>query len=165
MRRKDREMGRAFALAVLDKAQWMTMAMVDGAGRPYCVPVSLARDGEELILHSAMAGEKVEALRTRPWVCVTAVGDTHVVPEEYSTEYESAIVQGPVREVTDPAEKRAALWVLTKRYCPDHLAQFDRMVEESLKRTAVFRISIQELTGKRKKYGKDGKELKFGAEE
>lgn len=165
MRRKDREMGKEFALAVLDKAQWMTMAMTDGAGKPYCVPVSLVRDGETLILHSAMEGEKAEALRARPWVCVTAVGETHVVPEKYTTEYESAVVRGPVREVTDPAEKRAALWTLTKRYCPDHLAQFDRLVEGSLQRTAVFRISIAELTGKRKKYGKDGKELKYGAEE
>ena len=165
MRRKDREMGRAFALSVLDKAQWMTMAMVDGAGMPYCVPVSLVRDGEELILHSAMEGEKASCLRVRPWVCVTAVGDTHVVPEEYTTEYESAVVRGPVREVTDPEEKRAALWTLTKRYCPEHLEQFDRMAAGRLKRTAIFRITTAELTGKRKKYGKDGKELKYGAEE
>lgn len=165
MRRKDREMGRGFALGVLDKAEWMTLAMTDGEGKPYCVPVSLVRDGEELILHSAMLGEKAECLRARPEVCITAVGDTHVVPEEYTTEYESAIVRGRAREITDPQEKLAALWTLTRRYCPEHLGQFDQMAGASLKRTAVFRIVIQELTGKRKKYGKDGKELKFGAEE
>ena len=39
---------------------------------------------------------------------------------------------------------------------------FKNAIDKSLFRTAVWKIEIKELTAKRKKYGKDGQELKFG---
>ena len=39
---------------------------------------------------------------------------------------------------------------------------FEEEVARSIPQTGVWKIRIQEMTGKRKKFGKDGKELKFG---
>ena len=42
------------------------------------------------------------------------------------------------------------------------MSQFDGAINASLDRTAIFKISIDEITGKRKKYDKNGEEMKFG---
>lgn len=43
MRRKDREMGAAFAWAVFDKATYSVISAVDRDGSPYSVPMLAAR--------------------------------------------------------------------------------------------------------------------------
>lgn len=151
MRRKDREMDRAFALEVLDKAEWMTLAMTGEDGTPYCVPVNAVREGDWLYLHSAPEGEKAEDLRRRPRVCLSAVGDTCVIPEQYTTAFESAVVRGEAGELIDPEEKRRALHLICQKYCPGQEADFDRTIDRSIARTAVFRIHIDEIAGKCKK--------------
>ena len=39
MRRVDREMDRDFALMVVDKCEYATIAMTDTDGLPYCLPM------------------------------------------------------------------------------------------------------------------------------
>ena len=165
MRRKDREMDQAFALGVLDRCDYMTLAMRDGQGDPYCIPVSAVRDGDVLYFHCAPEGEKVDCLRACPQVCLSAVGETRLMPEEFSTEYESAVVRGTAEEVTEEREKIHALRLICLRYAQSNMAGFDAAIARSLSRTGIWKITMEQVTGKRKKYGKNGQELKFGAEE
>lgn len=165
MRRADREMSREFGLAILDRCEWAVLGMTDKAGEPYGVPVTIVRDGEHLYLHGAMAGRKAECLRRGGRVCVTAVGDTRIIQEQFTTEFESVVAYGTPSEVVDEAEKIRALRLLCQRHTPDAMAGFDAAVERSLARTAIFRIDLAEVTAKRKKYGAAGRELKFGAVE
>ena len=171
MRRKDREILQKAQIAeLIGRCQTVRMGM-SGDDFPYIVPLSFGFEmrGERLIVyfHCAAEGKKLDLLARNNKVCLEwdILHGYAEIGNALMAEYESAIVRGRAREITDPQEKLAALWTLTRRYCPEHLGQFDQMAGASLKRTAVFRIAIQELTGKRKKYGKDGKELKFGAEE
>ena len=48
MRRKDRERDQAFALDVIDRCEYGVAAISTGEAVPYCIPLSLARVGEEL---------------------------------------------------------------------------------------------------------------------
>ena len=43
MRRKDREMPRSFAEEIADTCEWAVLSMIDPAGAPYCVPLSIVR--------------------------------------------------------------------------------------------------------------------------
>ena len=162
MRRKEREAGREQALAVLDRCEWAVLAMTDGEGLPYCVPVTVVREGECLYFHGALEGEKAACLRARPRVCLTAVGDTRIVQEKFTTEYENAVVRGRVEELTRPEAKLEALRLLCLRHCPQGMGDFDRAAGASLPRTGVFKLKMEEVTGKRKKYGPDGKEITSG---
>lgn len=162
MRRKDREMPESFALEVIDKCDFGTLAMADAEGQPYCLPLSIVRDDRVIYFHSAMQGEKIEYLRQNPKICLACVGDTHVPPKKFTTEYESAVVFGTASEVTDPDEKIHALRLLCLRYTPDNMDAFDKAIEMSLKRTAIWKLTMDKVTGKRKKYDKDGVEMKFG---
>jgi hypothetical protein len=42
------------------------------------------------------------------------------------------------------------------------MADFDNAIRRSLDSTAVWKIHIDEISGKRKKLDKDGKEMRFG---
>lgn len=163
MRRKDREMNAEFALAIADKCEWAIMGMVDVNGMPYCIPLSIARFNNAIYFHSAKEGLKIECLKHDSNVCITCVGDTYRMPNEFTTEYESAIITGNAYEITNVDEKIFALKLICERHTPLNMYNFKNAINQSLHRTAVWKIEIGNITGKRKKYGKDGKELKFGA--
>lgn len=162
MRRVDREMDRDFALMVVDKCEYTTLAMVDTDGTPYCVPITIARDGDTVYFHSAKEGQKIAALKNDPNVCMSCVGDTLRASDKFTTEFESAILKGITSEVIDDEEKIHALRLICQRHTPANMHQFDMAIEKSLSRTGVWKIDIAEITGKRKKYDKHGEEMKFG---
>ena len=161
MRRIDREMPESFARMVLDTCEWATLSMTDPEGAPYGVCVNIVRDGDSLYFQSAKQGRKAECLRHEPRVFLSAVGETFRPPDRFTLEYESATVRGTAVEVTDEKEKIHALRLLCERYTPTNMANFEEAVSRSLFRTAVWRIAIAEMTGKRKKTDASGKELKF----
>lgn len=66
-------------LEALDQCEYMVLAMTDGEGKPYCIPLNGVRVGEKIYFHCAKAGEKVDCLRTHPQVCLTAVGHQRVI--------------------------------------------------------------------------------------
>ncbi len=162
MRRKDREMDKDFALAVVDKCEYAALALFAADGFPYCLPITIARDGDHIYFHSAKEGKKIEALHQDPHVCLACVGDTQRLEHKFTTEFESAIVFGLAAEVTEKEEKLLALRLLCQRHNPDNMSKFAEAARKGLPRTAIWRITIQEITGKRKKYDQEGKEMKFG---
>lgn len=151
MRRKDREQSRDFALAIADTCAYSVMATVNPDGSPYCIPLSMAREGEWLYFHSAREGHKIDNLRHGNRVCVSCVGESKPIPGKFSIEFESAIISGTAREVTDNEEKTRALRLICERYTPDNMAAFDNEIRKSLDITAVWKIHIDEIRGKAKK--------------
>lgn len=162
MRRKDREMPAEFALMVLDKCSFATLATTNADGTPYSTPITIVREEGSIYFHSAPQGQRADNLRARPHVCLSCVGETKVVPAHFTTEFESAVVRGIVREVTEPQEKIHGLRLLCLRHTPSNMEHFDEAIDKSLPRTAVWKIDISEVTGKRKKYDAQGEEMKFG---
>ncbi len=162
MRRKDRQMPEEFALGIIDKCSFAQVAMTDEKGCPYCVPLSVARDKNRIYFHSATEGTKTDILRKNPNVYVSCVGDVVPATDKFTTEFESAAFCGTACEVTDIKEKTKALRLICEKYTPANLDSFEAAIDRSLDRTAVWRISIDSITGKRKKYDKSGEEMKFG---
>ena len=168
MRKKSREMDAAWALEVMDKAPYMTVSMTDVNGMPYSVPLSLAPVNDNTFyFHCATEGKKLDILRTNPHVCLTAVSKCKptIGPKDgsFSLEYKSAIAFGRTEIVTDDAEKREALRVISQRFLPNHMDAFEAALERSMARTAVVRITLTEPpAGKRKQYDANGDEMKYG---
>ncbi len=151
MRRKDREMPKEFALGVADKCEYAVLSTVNALNEPYCVPITIVRDKNSVYFHCAAEGEKVNCLRHNPKVCLACVGDTERAVDKFTTEYESAIIKGTAEEVKEDEEKIHALKLLCLRHTPTNMPNFDEAVNKSLSRTAVWKIDISEITGKRKK--------------
>lgn len=162
MRRKDRETDEAFALTVVDKCEWAVLSTIDPEGEPYCLPITIVREGRSIYFHAATTGLKSDCLRKHARVCLACVGDTRRLTDRFTTEYEAAVVRGDAALVNDDGEKIHALRLLCQRHTPANMAAFDKAIELSLSRTAVWRIAVVSVSGKRKKYDADGNELSCG---
>lgn len=162
MRRIDREMPIEFGREVIDKCEWAVLAMTGADNTPYAVAISICRKADTIYFHSAKEGKKIDILRQNPRVCLSCVGDTFRTPDKFTTEYESAYVEGIAQEVESEEEKILALKLLCERHTPTNMHEFDMAIAKSLARTAVWKIDITHLTAKRKKYDREGIEMKFG---
>jgi len=151
MRRKDREMPADFALKVADTCAYAVLATINPDGSPYCIPLSFAREGEWLYFHSAEEGHKIDNLKSNNKTCVSCVGATSPIPEDHAMEYESAVINGTASEVTGREEKLHALELICRRYTPENMAGFDAAIEKNFGRTAVWKIHIDEISGKARK--------------
>jgi nitroimidazol reductase NimA-like FMN-containing flavoprotein (pyridoxamine 5'-phosphate oxidase superfamily) len=145
-------MPRDFAEAVIDKCRFAVMATVNPDGTPYCVPLSIARDGEWLYFHSAREGRKIDNLRRQNRVCLSCVGDTYLPPDHFTVVYESASVFGSAEEVTDREERIRALRLICERYTPANMAAFGEEIRKFLDAAAVWKIRIDEVSGKRRAF-------------
>lgn len=182
MRRKDRQMSKEFALEIIDKSRYGVISLCDG-NQPYGVPISIVRDEETLYFHSAMEGRKTEIFKENSKVSISFVGDVKVpdnftqeeldqmaqdeskailfISSVFTTEFESAIVTGKVKLVEDKDEKINAMKYICQKYTPTKMKYFHVAINAGLHRTNVYKIKIEEITGKRKKYDTKGKEMKW----
>lgn len=154
MRRSDREQSLEFALELIDRCQHGTVAFATEDGAPYCIPLSLVRAGDKLYFHCAKQGHKTDLLHRDGRVCVTFVGaddPAFVAPAMYTTYFQSVVVMGRAAEVTDTKEKADALRALCRKLTPHDLGEgLEKAIEKSLSVTAVWRVSMDQVTGKAK---------------
>lgn len=150
MRRKDRQRDETFAMEMIDTCAYAVLSMVGPDKKAYAVPLSIVRDGESIYFHCAQEGYKIECLRSNPEVCLVCVGDVCPASDKFTTAFSSAIVKGTCEEIISTQEKTHALYLLCQRYTPQNMAAFDEAIVRSLARTAVYRITITEMTGKQK---------------
>ena len=153
MRRKDREVTDEAAIcAILDKAQVLHLAMIDGA-RPYVVPLhygyALENGRLTLYLHSAKEGRKLDILCRNDKVAF--VMETDVVPVsggdlpcKYGAAYASVMGEGRATVLTDPAEKAAGMTVLMKTQTGRDFPITEAMAES----VAVIRVDAETYTAK-----------------
>lgn len=168
MRKESRAMDSQWALEVMRKAPYITVSFTRPDGTAYGVPLSLAaKDEDTWYFHCALEGEKLEAIKAHPEVCLSAV--TRCAPTvgpkdgSFTLQYKSAIAFGKAEIVTDEAERIDAMRLICERYLPEHMDAFEVSIARSLARTAVVRITLSEPpTGKRKEYDKHGEEMKYG---
>lgn len=153
MRRKDRQITDIETIrAILDKAQVLHLAMIDGE-RPYVVPMNygyVLADGRlTLYLHSAKEGRKLNVLSQNN--AVAFVLETDVVPVsggdipcKYGAAYASVMGEGTAAILTDPAEKLAALSILMRTQTGRAFAFTTEMTAS----VAVIQVDVDSFTAK-----------------
>lgn len=152
MRRKDRQISEEESLDVLRRAEYGVLCTTDGTGLAYGVPLSYALREGTIYFHCARLGRKIDNIRRNPQVSFVVVGETQpVYDDNFSTYFESVMVFGAAREVTDDAEKYTALQALAEKYLPEHMDKADHDIKHSWKRTAVYAVSLDHITGKAKR--------------
>ena len=148
MRRKDRERDATFAYEVLRDCEYITLATINPDGTPYCIPLSHALVENVIYFHCATEGQKLENIRLNKNVCVSGVRYTNILPEKFTTEYESAVATGFCAEVVDDDEKLLGLIKITEKYAPDNMGNFEGMLDKYRNRVSVYKIDIVSITGK-----------------
>ena len=151
MRRKDREIeSREEVINVLKRCNTVSVGF-QGQEYPYVVPVSFGvvqKDGVlTLYFHGAPKGLKNDMLEKNPKVCVQGhiFYRTEPTPRGITTRYESVIGFG-VAQKADGDEAVVGLRSITEHYgYPGYSVEQCR----GLAATAVYKITIEQLTGKR----------------
>lgn len=154
MRRKDREITDFNEIeAILEKCDACRLGLIDN-GMPYVVPMNFGfrADNQEITLyfHCAKEGRKIDILNRNPLVCVEMdCGHLLIIGDkacEYSMDYESLIGTGNVEFIEDNIGKTDALTHIMKKYTGESNFSFD---EKLFDRTVLFKVIINEFTGKR----------------
>jgi nitroimidazol reductase NimA-like FMN-containing flavoprotein (pyridoxamine 5'-phosphate oxidase superfamily) len=147
VRRTDREISTEAATELLERGEYGVLSSVGPDAQPYGVPLSYAyRDGR-IYFHCALSGHKLDNLQDNPKVSFCVVGATQVLPEKFSTNYESAIAFGTAAEVRG-IEREQAYLLLLQKYCPELLTEGRRYLEQKGDLTRVYRIDVSQVSGK-----------------
>jgi nitroimidazol reductase NimA-like FMN-containing flavoprotein (pyridoxamine 5'-phosphate oxidase superfamily) len=157
VRRRDRGKEETWIKAALANAPYGFLATV-ADGHPFINSNLYVYDeGEHCIyMHTARLGRTRSNLESSEPVCFSVAAMGRLLPAaealEFSVEYSGVTVFGRGRVVEDDAEKERGLQLLMDRYAP-HLKpgrDYRPITAGELKRTAVFRIDIDEWSGKQK---------------
>jgi len=148
LRRADKEIAdRREIDKILQKATVCRLGLVDGA-IPYIVPLSFGYDGNTLYFHSACEGKKVDLLRRNGVVCFEFDVDAEPVRSEtscgWTMRYRSVIGSGTASFVEDLGGKSEALKIIMRQYTEGPY----EFPEEMLRRIAVIKVAIGEISGK-----------------
>lgn len=153
VRRSDRELTDPVGLdSVLRRGRYAAIAMChDGA--PYVVTLSYGydRDARALYFHLAREGRKVDALAADPRVCATIVVDGGYVPGACEHRYESVVIEGTMRVLSDADERRHGMRVLLAHLEEEPEAVWARSDlggDVVYERMSVARLDIASMTGK-----------------
>jgi uncharacterized protein len=147
MRRSDRAMPQNDAKALLQNGECGVLSTVSADGQPYGVPVSYCFTENVIYFHCAIEGHKVENIKKNNKVSFCVVGRTEVLPDKFSTKYESVIVFGKAIEIAGD-EKREALLQLINKYSQGFIENGLKYIKEASDKTKVYKILTESITGK-----------------
>lgn len=163
VRRSDRAVtDEAWIRAFLHRAPVGYLATVHD-GQPFINSNLFVYDeaAHAIYMHTARLGRTRSNIETDERVCFSISEMGRLLPAdtalEFSVEYNGVAVFGRAGIVTDEAAATHALQMLLDKYFP-HLKpgeDYRPIVEEELARTAVYRIQIDEWSGKKKAVGPD----------
>ena len=151
LRREDRRLDDAAAMALLKRGEYGILSTSDKNNRPYGIPVNYVLIEECIFFHCATEGQKLENITANTGVSFCVVGKTELIPEKFSTRYESVVVSGIADLIEDEVLKKNALLALVTKYAPNHIPAGDAYIDKLMGQTAVVRVSIEHLAGKARK--------------
>ena len=121
-------------------------------GRPVVQPTLHWRVGEEVFVHGSSKNGLFAALKGGAEACLTvSLIDGLVLARSafhHSVNYRAVMAFGVFREVTDPAEKEAALAALMEKLEPGRGAQVRGPNAQELKGTGVYALTLSEVSAK-----------------
>ena len=148
MRRQDKELGSDEAINLLTDCEYGVLSTIGSDGQPYGVPLNYAYKDNCIYFHCALTGHKIDNIDNNPRVSFCAVGNTKVLPSEFSTNYVSAVAFGVASEVQG-SERYDALVLLLEKFSPDFMEEGKKYIEKLDNVTKVFKIEVEHISGKK----------------
>lgn len=149
MRRHEKEITDPKEMeAVIRESRICRLGLSDGL-EPYIVPVNFGYRNRRVYIHGAPKGRKIDLIRKNPRVCVEFDIDDGIIEGNsgcnWSMAFRSVIATGRAVILEDKAEKRQGLAVIMAQYSDGAFSFPDKAIAG----TAVIRIDIDAMTGKR----------------
>lgn len=137
--------------AIIDEALYCHAGFVQD-GQPYVIPTNHGRDGDRILLHGSVASRMIRFVESGAPLCIAfTLLDGLVLARSvfsHSVNYRSAVVFGTGELVGDPAEKLAALEIITEHILPGRWADARPPSDKELAATAVVSVAIESASAK-----------------
>ena len=149
MRRKKQALSQQEIAQILQQETSGVLALIGDEVYPYAVPISYVYDGEKLYFHSAKRGHKLDAIQQNAKASFCVVAKDTVVPEEYTTYFQSVIVFGQIRLIQDERAKRAAIEKLAGKYAPEATTmELEQEINREWNPLCLLEMTIDHVTEK-----------------
>ncbi len=148
MRRKRQQLPEEENIEILKKATAGTLALLGDEDYPYAVPISYVYHEGKLYFHSALAGHKVDAIRSCDKASFCVIEQDDVQPKKYTTFFRSVIAFGRIHIIEDEQDKLEAARLLGNRYNPNDDKSLKKELEGGFTRMLMIQFDIEHLTGK-----------------
>ena len=136
---------------ILDEALVGHLGFADG-GRPFVIPVLFARVDDTLYVHGSTASRALRIVADGQPVCLTVTLLDGLVMARavftHSMNYRSVVILGRGREVTDPAEKIAALEATVEHVARGRWSDARQPTTQELQATLVVALPLAEVSAK-----------------
>lgn len=147
MRKKERELEITEAIEILSKCEYGILSTVGENGYAYGVPLSYVYMDNSIYFHCATEGYKLDNIASNNKISFCVVGQTCILPEKFSTKYESVIIFGKTAEVSGD-EKNAALLEIVNKYSKEYMEKGKEYINKASAATKVIKIDIEHISGK-----------------
>jgi nitroimidazol reductase NimA-like FMN-containing flavoprotein (pyridoxamine 5'-phosphate oxidase superfamily) len=154
MRRKDREITDINEkIAIIERCKFCRVGLCED-NFPYVVPLNYGYTYENekltLFFHGALEGKKIEIIKKNNNACFEVDCDTKLIEREeasrYSYAYKSLIGVGKITFLEHNEEKSTGLKHLMKHQTGKEFTH--DFSEDELKRVCIFKMVVEEFTGK-----------------
>ena len=109
VRRQDRLLDEARAFEILKEGGILSMRTEEGDGA-YGIPINYVWDrGNSIYIHCAPVGRKLRCIDACPNVSFCVTGHSKVIPDKFTTGYESIVLQCTAHHSLHEAERMSAL--------------------------------------------------------
>ena len=115
--------------------------------QPYVVPMSLGRDGEQVLLHGSVVSRLMKNLADGLPCCITITHlDGLVLARSAfnsSMNYRSLMVFGTARLISDEKEKKRGFDILVEHLLPGRLADLRQSTRKELNATTLLALPLE----------------------
>lgn len=149
-RMREHQLNEGQIKEILIKAAVGNFATIDEKGFPYVVPVHFVYYEDKIYIHGLPKGQKINNLNANEKVGFginemksLLMGDSAC---DVNTEYESIIITGTAKLVTDYCLKENILDKIVDKYTP--IFSQSKLPDNMIKGTGIIEISVLSCTGK-----------------
>lgn len=147
MRRIERQMNDIEVFDLLKNAEYGILSTCGEDNQPYGIPLSYVFIDKNIYIHCAGVGTKLDNISVNNKVSFTIVGKTKILQDQFSTEYESAIVFGRAIMLAEE-EKYEPLMEFIRKYSPDFIKEGQKYIDTAKEKTTLIKIEIYSFSGK-----------------
>lgn len=148
MRRKRQLLSTEQSEEILRKGTSGVLALLGEDEYPYAVPLSYVYESGKIYFHCARSGHKIDAIQKCEKASFCVIGQDEILPEKFTTVYQSIIAFGTVRILKEEQEIRRAIECLSEKYSPGDREGREREIEKDWDRLCMLEFTITHLTGK-----------------
>lgn len=148
MRRKKQLLTEEETTNILKNCSAGVLGVIGDSGYPYTVPMSYVYGGNNLYMHSAKEGHKIDSIVKNNKVSFSVIDRDDVIQSTFTTHFRSVTIFGKARILSDPEEKMKALEALVRKYSPDYILEGKLEIEKEWDNVSLIEVEIEHMTGK-----------------